>query len=58
MTRLRTPRYHAGQQPNKDLFKLSKFKTVDSKVKAFMGAAKAEKIETPIHECPVPELES
>ena len=58
MTTMRTQRHHAGQQPNKDLFKLSKFKTVHSRVKAFMGTAKAEKIDTPVHECPVPELES
>jgi hypothetical protein len=57
--RVQTPRLCAGQQSDKELFKLSKFKAVDSRVKAFMGTVKhATKIEAPIHDRPVPELES
>jgi hypothetical protein len=58
-SRIQTHRHCAGQKPEKELFKLSKFKSVDSRVTAFMGKAKpAAKIESHSHEDPVPEPES
>jgi hypothetical protein len=57
--RSQTNRHCAGQQSDKELFKMSKFKAVDSKVVAFMGTAKsAAKVEPESHEAPVPEPES